>query len=108
MSFSMRTPQIAALAASFLIAGAPAALAAPSAIHCRGEFQNVDGQWISTPYCQSSNLAQVARDHGMRVSARQIRQNPEKKSEVCNLVGADNRVSDYCNSSDTGSSAGPT
>jgi hypothetical protein len=105
MSFSMKSPQIAGLAALLLIASTPAALASPSEIHCRGEFQNVEGQWISTPYCQAFNLASVARDHGMEVSARQIRKNPEKKSDVCRFVGEDNRVTDYCNS-DSGSLSG--
>jgi hypothetical protein len=85
MSFSMKSPQIAGLAALLLIASTPAALASPSEIHCRGEFQNVEGQWISTPYCQASNLASFARDHGMEVSARQIRKNPEKRAMCVDL-----------------------
>ena len=66
------------------------------AIECRGRYQIISGNPLSTPYCEDNYLAQVARSYGSRVSARQIRNNPNKKAEVCRFMGFDNRVSDIC------------
>ena len=65
-------------------------------IVCKDGFQNVAGSMIATPYCQDELLAKVAREYGMRAPAARIRNNPNYKREVCRLVGADIRVSDYC------------
>ncbi|MGH1350601.1 MAG: hypothetical protein ACRBBN_07320 [Methyloligellaceae bacterium] len=67
------------------------------AIECNGSFQVLkNGHEISTPYCQDNNLAYVAQEYGLRVSARTIRYNPNKKRDVCRVVGHDNRVSTAC------------
>lgn len=66
-------------------------------IKCKGPYQVVRGVGnIATPYCEDSYLAKVAREFGVRVSARAIRNNPSKKDEVCSLMGFDNRVRDIC------------
>jgi hypothetical protein len=67
------------------------------AITCEGNYQvQRNGQRIATPYCQDNNLAKVAREHGMRVSRRAIRNNPSVKERACRFVGYDNRVRDTC------------
>lgn len=77
---------------------------ARAAIHCKDGFQRVEGQYLSTPYCNDALLAQVARENGEWVSDAQIRWNPAKKDEVCRFVGNDPRVQLYCPDSDSGSS----
>jgi hypothetical protein len=52
-------------------------------IDCNGPWQTVDGQQIATPYCEDNYLGQIARASGLRVSNVEIRQNPNKKGEVC-------------------------
>lgn len=69
---------------------------ASSAIQCEGRWQIVQGNSISTPYCEDSFLAAVAQRAGSRVTARQIRQNPLTKQKVCHLVGFDPAVADIC------------
>lgn len=77
-------------------AGIAGASAQASAITCKGEYQVVQGQLLATPYCQDNYLAHVAREYGTRVPARQIRNNPNKKAEVCRFMGFDARVSHIC------------
>ncbi len=94
--------------AKYMVAAAAASLAAVPAearIVCNGSYQLVAGQEISTPYCRDKNLAQVARERGMKVTDAEIRNNPNTKESVCRLIGWLNRVSDACNS-DSDSSRG--
>jgi hypothetical protein len=77
-----------------LFATTPAASAA--GIVCRESYQLVRGTQIATPYCADNYLARVAREYGVRVSNAEIRNNPNRKSEVCRLIGHDIRVSDNC------------
>ncbi|MGB3719070.1 MAG: hypothetical protein DIU63_11385 [Proteobacteria bacterium] len=79
-----------------LTAGFVGADPADAKIVCRGAFQIVNGQPIATPYCEDSNLAQVAREYGIAVTARQVRQSPSVKARVCRLIGHDNRVQSAC------------
>lgn len=67
-----------------------------SAITCKGEYQVVQGQLLATPYCQDNYLAKIAQQYGTRVSGREIRNNPNKKAEVCRFMGHDSRVSHIC------------
>lgn len=70
---------------------------AEAKIRCNGAYQVIKGSGeIATPYCGDNYLAKVARQFGMRVSAKAIRNNPSKKEEVCRLVGHDIRVQDVC------------
>lgn len=70
---------------------------AEAKIRCNGAYQVIRGVGeVATPYCGDTYLAQVARKFGVRVSAKTIRNNPNKKEEVCRLVGYDIRVQDIC------------
>lgn len=84
----------------------PALLAGPAnaaGIKCRDDYQVVQGREISTPYCADNYLARVAREYGVRVSDAAIRNNPNKKSEVCRFIGHDPRVKENClNENSTG------
>ena len=80
--------------------------AAEARIVCKEGFQLSGGQEISTPYCNDNYVAEVARKYGMRVSNEEVRNNPNRKDEVCRLVGHDNRVRDYCNLDTDGSRSG--
>ncbi len=72
-------------------------LAPASAIECEGNFQvQRNGNLIATPFCEDGHLAIVAREYGMRVSAKAIRYNPSVKEQACRLVGNDNRVRNTC------------
>ncbi len=67
------------------------------AIECNGNFQvQRNGNMIATPFCEDNNLARVAQQYGMNVSAHTIRGNPSEKERACRLVGDDNRVRDTC------------
>jgi hypothetical protein len=67
-----------------------------AAIRCEGRFQIVQGNPLSTPYCEDAYLATVARQYGMNVSGAAIRASETVKGQVCRLVGRDGRVSDIC------------
>lgn len=69
---------------------------ADARIVCRNGSQLVSGSWISTPYCEDKRLAEIAAEYGMRVSFREIRDNPNVKKDVCRLVGHDIRVDLAC------------
>ena len=83
---------IACVAAMFANVAGPAS-ARPV---CRDGFQIIDGRKLATPYCSDLYLAQVAREFGSKVSAREIRNNPSTKREVCEFVGQDIRVKPIC------------
>ena len=93
----VRRPVYKAAAVAGAAATACAVVSAPAlAIECRGEYQVVQGQLLATPYCQDNYLAKVAREYGSRVSAREIRNNPNTKADVCRFMGHDSRVSHMC------------
>ncbi|RMF02771.1 MAG: hypothetical protein D6773_08255, partial [Alphaproteobacteria bacterium] len=76
-----------------------AALPAPAdaAIKCQGPNQVNPYGLIRTPYCEDNYLAYVAKHyHGMYVSAKAIRHNPNYKEEICRVIGHDIRVNDIC------------
>lgn len=79
------------------IAVGVALLATPAAaIECHKGYQRVEGNLISTPYCQDQYLVQVARQYGLRPSAAKIRNDPNYKKEVCRTVFSDIRVQETC------------
>lgn len=88
----------AKLLSGVLLAVCIAAVSAPAhAIECEGNFQvQKSGNLIATPFCQDEYLAEVAQEHGMDVSGRQIRRSYSMKGKACRLVGYDNRVRDTC------------
>lgn len=81
-----------------IAAGVVAPQSALAKIKCDGAYQVVSGNLLATPYCQDNNLARVARSYGLRVSDRDIRQNPNRKRYVCGIVGRDIRVRTACDS----------
>jgi hypothetical protein len=73
-----------------------AALPAEAAIKCVAGNQLVNGSLIATPYCQDALVAQVAQEHGFKVSAAAVRNNPNLKRNVCQFVGRDIRIYIAC------------
>jgi hypothetical protein len=67
-----------------------------SAITCHGNYQVVNGQEISTPYCRDNALGQVARESGFHVSDATVRNNPSRKEEICRYLRNDIRVDTAC------------
>ncbi len=89
-----RSLHAAALSAcAFVLSGLATAEAA---IVCRNGAQLVQGNLLTTPYCQDKLLADVARQYGMKVSFAEIRNNPNTKRHVCAFVGHDIRVKQTC------------
>ena len=87
------------LVSAAVVVSAAVALSAGSTqarIACDGNFQIVQGQPISTPYCRDQTLARVARGYGMRVSAAAIRNSESVKAQVCRTIGHDLRVREVC------------
>lgn len=82
----------AAVTSGVTMAAGPSA----AAIKCENGYQRVQGNLISTPYCQDALLAAVARQYGFKTSAAAIRQNPNHKREICRFVGRDIRVQENC------------
>ncbi|HET6388308.1 hypothetical protein [Hyphomicrobium sp.] len=78
------------------VAALTAAAGSASAIQCDEDYQIVEGQPVSTPYCRDNNLAAVARSYGYKVSDAAVRNNPERKEEVCRFIGGDIRVQQAC------------
>jgi hypothetical protein len=87
---------LAAAGAVAILAGSAISQPASAAIRCEGNFQITSQGPIATPYCEDNHLAIVAREHGMRVSASQIRHNVGIKEQVCRVVGHDIRVKNTC------------
>jgi hypothetical protein len=72
-------------------------LSAPAfAITCHGNFQEVGGQVISTPYCRDNELARVARSSGFDVSDSTVRNNPARKEELCRYLNSNIQVQSAC------------
>lgn len=80
------------------VAAVTASVSGPASARpvCSGGYQIIDGRKMATPYCSDLYLAQVAREFGSKVSAREIRNNPSTKREVCEFVGQDIRVKPIC------------
>lgn len=81
-----------AMPALLLAAAGPA----EAKIKCVNGNQVVNGDLLVTPYCQDALVAQVAQEHGMRVSAAAVRSNPNLKRNVCQFVGRDIRINQAC------------
>jgi hypothetical protein len=72
-------------------------LASPAlAIKCNGNFQIVNGEEISTPFCRDNALAAVAREAGYRITDAEMRNNPSRKEEICPFLRSDIRVHPAC------------
>lgn len=78
----MTKPFILAVGAMLLTSPAMA-----GGIVCHDEYQVVNGQEISTPYCADEYLAKVARKRGWKVTGDQIRHDYSLKESVCLHIG---------------------
>jgi hypothetical protein len=61
-------------------------LPAKAGIVCDGQFQIVNGQAVSTPYCEDEQLAHVLRWHGAKTSGEAVRRSAELKRQSCLLA----------------------
>ncbi len=66
------------------------------AITCRGEYQVVSGQEISTPFCRDNALGALARRRGFDISDSSIRNYPGRKSELCRFLRYDIEAQSAC------------
>ncbi len=87
-SFNLTAPALLIMALTYP--------AAAGAIECDRQFQIVNGQRISTPYCTDQFLGQVARERGMNVTDENVRQSASLKSDICRSIGQDNRLRTIC------------
>lgn len=93
----MKNVSIIAVAA--LVGASAVALSSGTAearVVCEKGYRILKGQRLGTPYCQDLYLAQVAHEFGVKVAAREILNNPNKKREVCQFIGWDIRVQHIC------------
>jgi hypothetical protein len=73
-----------------------AASPAAARIECRGNFQITKHGPISTPYCEERQIARVARSYGMSVTDAEVRNNPNTKVYLCQIIGDDVRLKGSC------------
>jgi hypothetical protein len=73
-----------------------AASPATARIECRGNFQITKYGPISTPYCEEKQIARVARSYGFAVTDAEVRNNPNTKVRLCQIIGNDNRLKGSC------------
>jgi hypothetical protein len=71
--------------AGLVLLGLLPMFATPAAarIVCHGDFQMIDSNKNLTPYCGDRHIARVAERRGLKISANQVRNNPEIKNELC-------------------------
>jgi len=99
MSFNRRSGRRAVVCGALAAFAMPMALVSAPAearIKCVNGNQIVNGSPIATPYCQDELVAKVAREHGVKVSADAVRNNPNLKRNVCAHVGRDIRIYQAC------------
>jgi hypothetical protein len=78
------------------VAGLAFASTSTYAARCDGDFQLVRGSWVATPYCRAAQIASVAREFGINVSAAAILNNPGRREEICRFLESDFRVHPAC------------
>lgn len=85
----------ATLAVTALLAIAVASPAA-ARIECKGNFQVTKYGLISTPYCEETQIARVARSYGANVTDAEVRNNALTKVYLCQVYGYDTRLKGSC------------
>ncbi len=75
-----------------LVAVSPAA----ARIKCSENFQVTKHGLISTPYCEELQIARVARSYGFAVTDAEVRNNPNTKVYLCQIIGNDSRLKGSC------------
>ena len=86
-----RSLGVAMVAATVLLASP-----ATARNECRGNFQISKYGLISTPYCEERQIARVARSYGYAVTEEEVRNNPNTKVYLCQIIGGDNRLKGSC------------
>ena len=83
---------VIATSLSLFLAISPAA----ARIECRDNFQVTKNGLIATPYCEERQIARVARSYGYAVTDEEVRNNPNTKVYLCQIIGGDNRLKGSC------------
>ena len=65
-------------------------------IECRGNFQITKHGPIATPYCEEKQIARLARSYGFGVTDAEVRNNPNTKVYLCQIIGGDIRLKGSC------------
>jgi hypothetical protein len=94
MTMSSNTVSTVALSTSLFVLVAVSSAAAK--IECRDNFQITKHGLISTPYCEELQIARVARSYCFNVSDAEVRNNPNTKVYLCQIIGNDNRLKGSC------------
>ena len=87
---------IVGIGGSVALLSAGFALPAVAKIACNKGYQQVQGTWMATPYCQDQYVAQVAHDYGFRASPDRVRNDPLFKQHLCRFIGQDIRIKESC------------
>jgi hypothetical protein len=93
---TMRPKTFSALVLSTFVFVLAAVAPAAAKIQCRDNFQVTKYGLISTPYCEELQIARVARSYGFNVSDAEVRNNPNTKVYLCQVIGNDNRLKGSC------------
>ncbi|MGD9502620.1 MAG: hypothetical protein AB7V40_09065 [Methyloceanibacter sp.] len=93
----MRPRQFPTLALATCLLALAAVPPAAAKIECRENFQVTKKYGlISTPYCEDQQIARVARSYGFNVTDAEVRNNPNTKVYLCQIIGNDNRLKGSC------------
>ena len=65
-------------------------------IECRGNLQITKHGPIATLYCEEKQIARVARAYGFGVTDAGVRNNPNTKVYLCQIIGGDIRLKGSC------------
>jgi hypothetical protein len=66
-----------------------------AAARCDGDFP-ARGSGVSPRYCRALQIAKVAHESGIDVSAETLLRHPSRADEICRFVGSDIRVQPAC------------
>jgi hypothetical protein len=92
----MRPSKLATLLLSTSLFALMMVSPAAAKIQCRDNFQVTKYGLISTPYCEELQIARGARSYGFNVSDAEVRNNPNTKVYLCQVIGNDNRLKGLC------------
>ena len=90
----LKTAEFVVLAAALALIGST--VDANAGIRCSGEYQLVNGQEISTPYCQDRHLVKVLAARGIDASAAGLRKSRTYKAQMCQLAAPEPSLLTAC------------
>lgn len=82
------------LSAAVLVVASPDS--ADARIQCKGNFQVTKYGLLATPWCEEEQIARVARTYGWKGTAKQVRNDPLTKVQLCYRYGSDTRLKGSC------------